>query len=527
MVTLLLRGATVYPGDGAPFAGDVAVDGDTIVAVGPGLDVEAEQTIDLDGLALAPGFVDMHSHCALRPFVDPTLEPKIRQGFTSELINPDGLGPAPVSPEGIEDRRVYLAGIEGDGPAEWPWRTIDEYLDALDATRPATTLCPLVPHGSIREHVMGGARRAPTPDELDAIRRETRLGMEAGAFGASFGLIYLPAAYAETDELIAVAEEVGRYDGILVPHIRSESAQLLEALEEMIEVSVRGGAALNVSHLKVFGPRNAAKLAGLLARMDAAMEGSEDVTFDQYPYGAGNTILGAVLPPWMQEGGAIATLGRLQDPSLRDRIVRDMYDPGSSPENLYAHCGPESIVVSDAGRHDPGDVVGRSIAQIAEARGVEPGDCVVDLLVETRLAVSVILHHSSEETVRAIARHPLMLAGTDGIFGTRPHPRLWGTAPKIVGRFALGEQLFSLEEAIARLTTRAATRIGLTDRGSVREGLRADLVAFDPASILDRSTYESPETPSTGIAWVVVGGQVSVDPNGLTGRRAGGVARRA
>ena len=421
---------------------------------------------------------------------------------------------------------MYLAGIEGAGPEEWSWRTIEEYLEALEATRPATTLCPLAPHGSIREFVMNGDRRAPSSEELDSMRREVVLGMEAGCWGVSFGLIYLPAAYAETDELIAVAQATAPYGGFLVPHIRSESAQLLEAVEEMMEVSRQSGAPLNISHLKVFGPRNAAKLGGLLELMDRAADSSLDVGFDQYPYGAGNTILAAVLPPWMQEGGALATLERLKDSSLRDRIVRDMYDPGSSPENLYAHCGPNAIVISDAGPGGPAEVVGRSIAEIADVRGVEPGQAVIDLLVETELATSVILHHSSDETVRTIARHPLMLVGTDGIFAARPHPRLWGTAPKIVGRFAIREQLFTVTEAIARLTIRAARRIGLTDRGAIREGLRADLVAFDPESLVDRSTYDEPETPPNGIAWVVVGGQIAVDPNGLTGRRAGGVARR-
>jgi N-acyl-D-amino-acid deacylase len=187
VVSLLLRGATVYPGDREPWIGDVAVDHDTIVAAGPALETEATQVIDLGELALAPGFIDMHSHSGLRPFVDPTLEPKLRQGFTTELINPDGLGPAPVRSEELETRRVYLAGIEGTGPDEWSWRSIDEYLDALEATRPATTLCPLVPHGSIREFVMNGDRRAPSKEELEEIRRETALGMEAGAWGSRLG----------------------------------------------------------------------------------------------------------------------------------------------------------------------------------------------------------------------------------------------------------------------------------------------------------------------------------------------------
>jgi N-acyl-D-amino-acid deacylase len=526
MLDLLLRDVKVYPGEGEPWLGDVGVSGGKIAALAPRIDVEASRILELAGLAVAPGFIDMHSHCALRPFVDPSLEPKIRQGFTTELINPDGLGPAPVSADGIEARVVYLSGLEGIGPSEWPWRTIDEYLDALDATRPTTSLCPLVPHGAVREFVMNGDNRPPTSDELKRMCREFAQGMEAGAWGASFGLIYLPAAYSATDELVAVSREIGERGGFLVPHVRSESGQLLEAVREMIAVAEQSGSGLNISHLKVFGQSNAHKLEPLIELVDSAADTGLDVTFDQYPYGAGATMLAAVLPPWMQEGGALATLDRLRDPALRDRIVRDMHDPNSSAENLFAQAGPEAIVLTDTGGDDPGNVVGLSLAQIADARGNEAADVVITLLLETDLAASMLLHHSTDATVRAIATHPKMLIGSDGIFAARPHPRLWGTAPRFLGRFAIQERLVPMEEAIARLTARAARRIGLTDRGSIEEGLRADLVVFDPNTLVDNSTYDDPLRPASGIEWVIVAGQISVDPAGLTGVRAGGVARR-
>jgi N-acyl-D-amino-acid deacylase len=526
MLDLLLRDVTIYPGEGEPRLGDVGVQGGVIATVAPTIDVEAARVLELEGLAVAPGFIDMHSHCALRPFVDPTLEPKIRQGFTTELINPDGLGPAPVREDGVETRRVYLSGLEGVGPAEWSWRGIDDYLEALDATRPSTSLCPLVPHGAVREVVMNGENRPPTSAELELMRREFALGMEAGAWGASFGLIYLPAAYSATAELVAVSTEVGMRDGFLVPHVRSESGYLLEAVQEMIDVARDSGSGLNLSHLKVFGRSNAHKLEPLIELVEAAAGEGLDITFDQYPYGAGATMLAAVLPPWTQEGGALATLERLGDVRLRDRIVRDMHDPESSAENLFAHAGPDAIVLTDTGGDDVGGIVGRSVEQIAASRGDEPAETVIALLLETRLGASMLLHHSSEATVRAIASHPRMLVGSDAIFATRPHPRVWGTAPRFLGRYAIREHLVSIEEGIARLSARAARRIGLTDRGSIEEGLRADLVVFDPRTLLDNSTYDDPLRPPTGIEWVIVGGQISVDPDGLTGVRAGGVTRR-
>jgi N-acyl-D-amino-acid deacylase len=527
VLDLLLRGGTVYPGEGAPWSGDVGVKEGRIALLAPAITVEAERELDVTGRSVAPGFIDIHSHCALRPFSAPELEPKIRQGFTTELINLDGLGPAPVRPEAVETRRTYLTGLEGPGPAEWSWRSIDEYLVALAATRPATSLCPLVPHGSVREHVMGGDDRPPTADELAAMRHEFADGMEAGAWGASFGLIYLPAAYAATDELVAVSQEVGERGGFLVPHVRSESGHLLEAISEMIDVARESGSALNISHLKVFGRTNVEKLGRLLELIDSAAESGVDITFDQYPYGAGATMLVAVLPPWTQEGGALSTLARLRQTGLRERIIRDMRNPDSSAENLYAHAGPDAIVITDTGGDDPSGVLGRSLAEIADECGEDAADTAIRLLIETELAASMLLHHSSETTVRAISGHSKMLVGSDGIFAKQPHPRLWGTAPRFLGRYALREGLLPIGEALARLTVRAARRIGLDDRGAIQEGLRADLIVFDHSTLLDNSTYEQPLLPPSGIEWVVVNGQIAVDPNGLTGVRAGGVTRRA
>ena len=526
MVDLLLRNATLYPGDAEPRPGDVAIDDGVIVAVGVHLRPNAARTIDLRGLALAPGFVDMHAHSALRSFEDPLLTPKLLQGFTTELINPDGMGPAPVTTERLADRMAQLALSEGSGPPAWPWRSISEYLDHLEETRPSITLCPFVPHGAVRDTVLGGAQRAPTPDELLSMTREVAKGMEAGAWGISFGLVYTPGAYGDRDEVVAVSTEAARYGGLLSAHIRGESHNLLNAVEEMIDVSRRSGAPVHLSHLKVLGRRNAWKLEPLLNLIDGAIAEGVDITFDQYPYGAGVTLLSALLPPWAHDGGITGLKARLRDRSTADRLIRALGDPDAGPESFYYQCGPEGIVVTDCGPDGPENIIGRTLAGIASDRNVEPERVVIDLLLETGMSALVILDYADESVVKEIARHPAMLVGSDAVFAARPHPRLWGTAPRFLGRYAIREAIVNVREAVARLSYRSARRVGLNDRGEITKGLRADLVVFDPDTVIDKATYDEPDRAPAGVEWVIVGGEVAVDPDGPTGVRNGQVSRR-
>jgi N-acyl-D-amino-acid deacylase len=521
---LVIRGGRVYPGDAASVVADVGVRGGRIAAVEPSLGAPAaRETVDARNLMVCPGFVDLHAHSALEPFRDPRLAPKVAQGFTTELINPDGLAPAPVDRARWRDRRAYLQALEGAGPPEWPWSSIPEYLDALQAAGAATTLVPSVGHNAVRDFVMGPVRRPPTPPELAEMRRQVRIGLESGARAVSFGLIYMPGAFAATDELAALAEEAARYAVPIVPHVRNEGVGVLEAVGEMIDVARRSGAALHLSHLKVIGRPDLVE--PLLASLDRARL-EIDVTFDQYPYGAGSTLLAALLPPWAQEGGPQATLARLRDPGSRAAIARDVARGLPGWENIYGACGPAAIIVSHAAAPRTADI-GLSLAAIAERRGRDPWDAVIELLSDTGLDATMIDHYASEETVRAIVRHPLHLVGSDGIFGGRPHPRLYGTAARVLGRYALRERLIPADEAVARLAARAADRIGLSDRGRIRPGLRADLVVLDPAAYVDVATYEDPTRPPAGVVGVWVAGQPVWRRNAPTGSLPGGVAREA
>jgi N-acyl-D-amino-acid deacylase len=336
------------------------------------------------------------------------------------------------------------------------------------------------------------------------MRREVRAAFEAGATNLSFGLVYLPGAHADTDELVAVAEVAAEFGKPLVPHVRNEGDGLLEAIDEMLDVSRRSGASLHVSHLKSFADE--ALIEPLLEKLESAGR----VTFDQYPYGAGCTLLASLLPAWAQEGGAAATLERLRDPDAVARIAHDFEYGLPGWENFVGTVGPEQIFVE-----------GESIAD----RGGDTAETVAELLLESELGVQMIMHYASEEAVRKIAVHPLMLLGSDGIFGELPHPRVAGSAARFLGRFALREGLVAPEEAITRLTARAADRFGLGDRGRIEEGKRADLVLLDPAAYVDTATYEEPLLLAEGVAGVWVAGERAWADGAPTGARAGSVVR--
>lgn len=520
---LVFRGARLADGDNPVRTADVAVDGGRVTAVADRLPIDgAKEVVDASGLLLCPGFIDLHAHSALRPFRDPLLTAKVAQGFTTELICPDGLAPAPVTPARRDERRRYIAALEDDGgAADWDWQTLSGYLDALAATRPATTLVASLGHSAVRDCVVGPDDRRADDAELRDMREEVRAGLAAGARVLSFGLIYAPGLYAPTDELIALADVAAEYGVPLMPHVRNEASGVLTAIGEFVHVAEVTGAPLHVSHVKLVGsPHLLDRLLDLLT--DAANR--IDLTFDHYPYGAGSTLLSALLPPWAFDGGPSAMLARLGDGHTRVRMARDMERGLTGWENLYGSCGPENIVITDAAAARAADI-GKTIAEIAAERGCEPVTAVLDLLTDADLAVGMIDHYATEEIVRAIFSHPLGLVGSDGIFNTRPHPRLYGTAARVLGRYALRDGLISVEEAVARLSSRAADRLGLADRGRVRTGLRADLVLLDPGEYLDTADYADPCRTPSGVRRVMVGGTTVYADGAHTGARPGGVIR--
>ncbi len=519
---VLLQNARIFDGTGgAWFRSDIAIIGDTIEEIGVLKDSNAELVIDCAGLAVSPGFIDTHSHSDLMVFEDTALSPKVMQGITTELLGQDGIAAAPLRPEHRADWRRHLSGLLGNPDIEWTWSSFDEYLSALERVGPAPNLACLLPHGNLRLWVMGMEDRKPSAAELEQMVSLLREGFEAGAVGFSTGLIYPPCSYADEEEMTALCRAMAQYGGFIVVHLRSEDARLFEALDEMLRVSEMSGVPLHISHCKVAGRTQFGKAAELLQTIDAARERGIDVTFDQYPYTAGSTMLFALLPEWLQEGGPDKMIERLKDATVREKIMAELVSRGSD-----SAVDITDIRVSGVGSEKNKHLEGKNLFEIAEAMDTPMVDAVCDLLVEEDLNVSMILFIADEGDVQTILKHPLQMTCTDGLLGGKPHPRLYGAFPRILGHYCRELGILGLSEAIRKMTSASANRLGLRDRGLVRPGMKADLVVFDPDTIIDASTYDEPRQYPKGIRHVFINGKHVVSEGEMLEARPGHVIRR-
>jgi N-acyl-D-amino-acid deacylase len=525
MHSLVLTGGRVVDGSGAPaFEGDVAIDGSAITAVGSGL--TGRDTIDCSGHVVAPGFIDTHSHSDLKVLADPTLPMKLRQGITLEVFGQDGISVAPVKAGERAAWRQKLAGLLGDFGIEWTWSSVAEYLAAVAAARPAQDAAYLVPHGAVRQHVMGGEDRRPTAAETRAMQGLLQTGLDEGACGMSTGLIYPPCCYADREELAALGTVLAASNRPLVVHMRSESDRILEAIAEMAGVARDSGCAVHVSHLKIAGRRNWGQAEAVVRALEAARAEGLRITADQYPYAAGSTLLGAILPPWAHDGGIDATLARLRDRDARARMRAAMSDTRPTDwDNFWGWSGPEGIVVADiaSGRHP--EWLGTTLAQVADARGQDPFEAAFDLLLEERMGVAMVSFSQDEQVVERFLALPYANVCTDGLLGGRPHPRAYGTYPRILGRSVREKRTLTLEEAVRKMTSQAAHAFGFEGVGLVRQGFRANLVVFDPQTVLDRATFDDPARFPVGIRDVIVGGAAAVRDGAVTGARAGKIVK--
>jgi N-acyl-D-amino-acid deacylase len=508
----LIRGAQVIDGSGAPACvADIAICGDRIVQVGQVQQRQARAVIDGAGLTAAPGFIDLHTHSDYTLLVNPLAESKVRQGVTTEVIGNCGTSPAPLGEEGYA---VVRARMAQQYRLDVTWRSFGGYLERLAASGIAVNVVPLVGHGTLRSAVMGYARRAPTAGEWQRLQALLGEALAEGAFGLSTGLVYAPGCYAATDELVGLAEVVGRAGGLYCSHIRGESDTVLEAAQEAISIGERARVAVHISHLKAAGAANWAKTPALLDLLEGARARGLDVTGDMYPYTAGATSLGALLPPWVHEGGLAQLLPRLRDAAVRARIRRDIEHGLDGWWNPVRAAGWAGIQISRAPRHR--SYQGLRLSEVAARQGQDPLDAALDLLVAEDGNVGVVLFMMDEAQVRAILRHERVMIGSDagatapyGLLGQgHPHPRAYGTFPRILGTYVRELRVIALEEAIHRMTGLAAWRLGLGDRGLLRPGYKADVVLFDAQQVADRATYETPHRYPTGIAWVLVNGQV-------------------
>jgi N-acyl-D-amino-acid deacylase len=519
--TLTLTNGTIIDGTGRPrYRGGVTTRGGLIEAITTGGSPGGGREIDCSGLIIAPGFIDTHSHSDLRVLVEPALPMKVRQGITLEIFGQDGLSVAPVRRDDREQVGRQLAGLDGSLGSEWDWQTVGEYLSAIERARPSIDCAYLIPHGAVRLHAMGMEDRLATRDETTRMQDLIREGMREGAVGISTGLIYPPCCFADTAELIELCKAVAEFDGVFVAHMRSESDYIEDAVAEMIEVGKQARVRVHISHFKIAGRENWAKIDGVLDMVHGAQSEGVQLTADQYPYVAGSTMLGAILPPWAHAGGVEATLARFASGHERARMREAMLDRSRSTwDNFWKWSGPEGIIISDipSGRH--AEYVGKSLAEAARAaRGALNGvseeaaaEFAFDLLAGERMGVGMISFSQSEDVVKRIMREPYVNVCTDGLLGGKPHPRAYGTYPRILGRYAREQNLMTLEEAVRKMSGLAAETFQLKGYGRVEVGARANLVVFDAGRVIDRATFEDSKQYPLGIEHVIVEGRLMVE----------------
>ncbi|MBI4593337.1 MAG: D-aminoacylase [Candidatus Rokubacteria bacterium] len=529
MLDVKIEGATVIDGTGAAGGrADVGVRDDTIVAVGDLSRELAGRTLNAAGRVVAPGFIDMHSHSDWRLWVNRRAESKIRQGVTLEVVGNCGFSPAPVSTEHLADMRGFALYLPPG--LDFRWRSVGEYLDAFDAQGTALNVIQLVGHGALRVAAMGFARRPPTAEELTGMQRSLEEGLRAGAWGLSTGLIYAPGSYATTAEIVALARTAARGRSFYASHIRGEGATLLDAVTEAIRVGRESGLPVQVSHVKAAGRPNWGGVADALALIDAAAGEGLDVQADVYPYMASSTTLRALLPDWALEGGIDAMVGRLGDAAVRARVRAELETPGTG-QPLGERIGWENIMVASAPRRR--DAEGKRLATIALERGMDPLDAAIELIVDGAGKATIVLFQLDEGDLRRALAHPRVMIGSDGSalapYGElgegKPHPRSYGTFPRVLGEYAREQRVLSLAQAVHKMTGLPARRLGLRDRGVIRAGAKADLVIFDPKRVADQATYEDPHQYPVGIEHVLVNGHFVIKDGEHTGSLPGRLLR--
>lgn len=527
MLDIKITGGQVLDGTGAPARrADVGLTGDRITTVGDLSTEPAGRTLDATGRTVAPGFIDMHSHSDWRLWGNRRAESKIRQGVTTEVVGNCGFSPAPVSDEfrsEMEGFALYLPpGMD------FSWHSVGDYLARHESEGVALNVAQLIGHGTLRLATMGFARRPPTAREQAHMERLMDEAMADGAYGLATGLIYAPGSYAATEEIVGIARRAAGGRGFYASHIRGEGATLLDAVAEAIRVGREGGLPAQVSHIKAAGRPNWGKVAEALALIDAARAQGQDVMADVYPYTASSTTLRTLLPDWVLEGGIDAMLKRLADPRDRERIRRELTGGG---EGLLRGLEWSDIMVAYAPSRP--DAQGRRLSEVAAARNEDPLDAAIELIVAEQGKGYMILFQLDEADLRRALAHPHVMIGSDGsslaaegpLAVGKPHPRSYGTFPRVLGRYARDEGALSLPDAVWKMTGLPARRLGLTDRGVLAPGAMADVVVFDAATVADRATYEDPHRYATGIDHVLVNGRVVIADGEHTGALPGRVLR--
>src|SRR6266571_4813592 len=508
---IIIRGGTIFDGTGAePKHADVGIRGDRIAGVGDFRTAKAKTVVDATGLAVAPGFINMLSWSTVSLIQDGRSQSEIRQGVTTEVMGEgESMGP-------VNDRvREHMLREQSDIKYEIKWNTLAEYLRYLEKRGVSCNVASFIGAATIRENVIGFEDKAPTPEQVDQMRELVRKEMEAGALGIGTALIYPPAFYSKTDELIELCKVAAKYQGKYISHMRSEGNQLLEALDELIRISREAGIPAEVYHIKAAGQKNWPKIDNLLSGIEAAQKEGLKIRANMYAYTAAGTGLDACLPPWTEDGGYPALYKRLRDPATREKIAAQVKIDSDEWENLYLAAGsPGKILLVGFKSEKLRPLTGQSLADVAKMRGKDPIDTMMDLIAEDESRIGTIYFSMSEDNVKKEVAKPWISFGSDEasqapespFTKSNPHPRAYGNFARVLGKYVRDEKVLSMTDAIHRLSGLPATNLGLDRRGFLKEGMFADVVVFDPATITDHATFEKPHQYAVGMKHVFVNG---------------------
>jgi len=515
MFDYLIKGATIINGLGTPgWIGDVAIKEGRFAAIDHRIEGEARRQIKAKGLILAPGFIDIHSHSDMYLLECPEAEIKLRQGVTMDVIGNCGLSLAPLERDSIGPVVDPFSRLVCRDTPPIDWLSFDQYAKKLERGGLSVNVASMVGHGSLRTAAMGLSSTTPTNDQMDHMRTLLSQAMDEGAFGISTGLFLLPGCYSKINELIELASVAGQKGGIYVSHVRNEAQDILLSVREAIQIGRDGQVPVHISHMKVSGPKNWPLAEQLVEMIEAARAEGLDVTCDLYPYMVFNLLIVSLLPPWVLEGGISEIIARLRDSGIRNRIISEMKDGVPGWENFCHSAGWNKITVSAVRSKEQKTMEGKSVAQLAAANHQDPFDFVLDLLTAEEGAVTLLAETMTEKNVIYFLSLPFAMVGSDGVpVAGKPHPRLYGTFPRIIRRYVRELKVLSMEEAIKKMSWLPAQRLGLKEIGAIKIGFRANVVLFDPNTFADIATYEDPRRFPEGLALVIVNGRTVIDEN--------------
>lgn len=528
MYDWIIRGASVADGTGAPaFIADVALEGGTVAAVGTLPRGAARQELDGTGKVLAPGFIDVHCNYDCGMFADPALAGVLRQGVTTVISGQCGDSRAPLEDDMVEGFAEWCKAGAAGAVVPYNWRTFSSFLDRIDEMHLGVNMGSLVGHSTVRLCVVGFEDRPPTEEELAKMRRLVAESLEGGALGFSTGLVYMPGMYAKTDEIIEVCKAAAPFGAPYMSHIRSESTELVEAVQEALHIAEEAGVPCHIAHHKALGRSNWSKIDESLRLLDEARAAGRDVTCDLYPYVLSTSAMRNLLPPWALEGGIDAMVARLRDPVQRRAILQEI-ETGSGTNNIWRDAGgAEGVIAMDT--HYTPQYEGKNMLEAAELSGKSPLETALDIIAENRGWDTACYATGCEENIRKVMRKPYAMIGSDAVPcapGAKCNPRTNGTFPRVLGKYVREEGVLTLEEAVYKMSGAAAKRLGLKKKGRIAEGMDADLVLFDAGKVIDRATTKNPLAEPEGLEWVFVNGQVAVKDGAVTGVRAGRAVRR-